>query len=1115
MKKKLGFLFLFFFFSISPFFAQLQITANATITQLVNSLAGSGATITNPTLVCPTGAYGTFTNGNLTNLGINGGVLLTTGTAATGGPPPVTGVNAPASSFASTDNTGAGNNLLTGIAGATTYEECRLEFDITPSCATLQMSYVFGSEEYPEFVNQGFNDAFGFFITGPNPGGGTYNNVNIANVPGSGNPVTIDNINSSLNSQYYIDNSGSSTIVYDGLTTPLTASVSVTPCAIYHMILVIADGGDGIYDSGVFLTYQGLTCPSPVVSASGSQTICPGGSATLSASGMTNYTWSPGGQTGPNITVTPTVTTTYTVTGTQGLCNTSTATLTVTVASPSSTASNSGPYCQGSTVSLTATGGGTYSWSGPGGFTSNSQNPSITNSTNGMSGVYSVTVTNGSCTSTATTSVTVSSAPIATASNSGPFCDGQTISLSGGGGSSYNWSGPGGFTSTSQNPSITGANSGMSGVYTVTVSIGTCTAVNTTTVIINPSPTITTNTITICSGGSGILVASGGTSYTWSSGTTPLSADQDSVSVSSTTPVTYTVTGTDANGCTNTAFASVLINSNSITVTASNNDTICAGANTTVSVNTSNPASFIWLPGNATTATLTVTPSVTTTYTVNAIDANGCTGSDTVTVLVAQPITITPATGSVSCNNTCDGQASVSVNPPSGPFANYTYSWSNGSTASSAGNNLCAGNYTVTITDAAGCSTTQTITVNQPQPVTISGSVTDVLCNGGQTGSASVITSGGTGTYTVSWSNSGSGITQNNLGAGIYTAIVTDGNGCTANTQVIISEPSALSLTLSAQALDCNNPTGSVASIISGGTPNYSFAWSPQGSGQNPSGLPAGTYTATVTDANGCVITQTTTISSSIASPNVSAGNSDTLGCGPNASLSLSGSSSTAGVAYSWSGPNGFSSTQANPSVSNPGMYILTVTDPSNGCTSTDTVVIDQTFINAAFTLNPPTGQYPLPVQFTNTSSNATNYFWSFGNGSTSTSVNDTTVYLSPSTYTVMLIATNSFGCVDTAYATVLVTDVSFILIPNIFSPNGDNVNDLLTIQSEGIISLEMDIFDRWGLVVAKVTNVNGGWDGKSENGNDSPDGTYYYIVKAKGVDGKDYGVEGYFMLVR
>ena len=77
------------------------------------------------------------------------------------------------------------------------------------------------------------------------------------------------------------------------------------------------------------------------------------------------------------------------------------------------------------------------------------------------------------------------------------------------------------------------------------------------------------------------------------------------------------------------------------------------------------------------------------------------------------------------------------------------------------------------------------------------------------------------------------------------------------------------------------------------------------------------------------------------------------------------------------------------------------------------------------------------------------------------------------------------------------------------------SLNDLLTIQSEGIISLEMNIYDRWGLSVAKISSVSGGWDGKSANGNDSPDGTYYYIVKAKGVDGKEYSVEGYFMLVR
>ena len=215
------------------------------------------------------------------------------------------------------------------------------------------------------------------------------------------------------------------------------------------------------------------------------------------------------------------------------------------------------------------------------------------------------------------------------------------------------------------------------------------------------------------------------------------------------------------------------------------------------------------------------------------------------------------------------------------------------------------------------------------------------------------------------------------------------------------------------------------------------------------------------------------------------------------------------GVTYSWSGPNNFTSSQASPSIGNTGSYTLTVTDPANGCTSTDVVDVTQSFISAAFVATPTAGVAPLQVIFTNASSNATSYTWSFGNGNESSQLNDTITY-GPGTYQVILIAQNNFGCIDTAFATIIVEDPFTILIPNIFTPNNDGANDVFFIPSSGLRSMNVGIYDRWGKLIHEITSTTGTW-----TGGDSPDGTYYYILTAKANDGKDINQQGYFQLIR
>ncbi|PKP18838.1 MAG: hypothetical protein CVU05_12705, partial [Bacteroidetes bacterium HGW-Bacteroidetes-21] len=234
-------------------YGQLQIDQSMNAQQLVpNVLISGGVTVSNITFLGAAGSTGSpmiarFFNGNTTNLGLTEGIVMCTG--------PVTGIPAGVGTFLSQDMGAAGDATLSSIGGNTSYDAAVLEFDFIPLDNTVSFRYVFGSEEYPEYVGTGYNDAFGFFITGTNPGGGNYTNFNMALVPSTTTPVTINNVNSGSYSTYFVDNQtlGGTTIVFDGFTTVLTAQANVVPCQQYHIKIAISDIGDGIYDSGVFL----------------------------------------------------------------------------------------------------------------------------------------------------------------------------------------------------------------------------------------------------------------------------------------------------------------------------------------------------------------------------------------------------------------------------------------------------------------------------------------------------------------------------------------------------------------------------------------------------------------------------------------------------------------------------------------------------------------------------------------------------------------------------------------------------------------------------------------------------------------------------------------------
>lgn len=223
--------------------AQLQVTPSNAANLVQNVLIGQGIQVSNIQFSGNAQQMGSF-NGQNSNIGLPAGVFISTGRIGD-----AVGPNNDAS--VGDDLNGGGDaDLESQIPGATTFDAATLIFDFVPQSSQLSFNYVFASEEYPEFVGSQYNDAFAFLISGPGlpPGG-----QNIAFIPGTTTPVAINNVNQTANSSFYVNNSPGNTVQFDGFTTPLSAKVTVQACQTYTIKIVIADVGDGIYDSGVFL----------------------------------------------------------------------------------------------------------------------------------------------------------------------------------------------------------------------------------------------------------------------------------------------------------------------------------------------------------------------------------------------------------------------------------------------------------------------------------------------------------------------------------------------------------------------------------------------------------------------------------------------------------------------------------------------------------------------------------------------------------------------------------------------------------------------------------------------------------------------------------------------
>ncbi len=499
--------------------------------------------------------------------------------------------------------------------------------------------------------------------------------------------------------------------------------------------------------------------------------------------------------------------------------------------------------------------------------------------------------------------------------------------------------------------------------------------------------------------------------YSWSPATGLSSTTIPNPVASPTTTTVYTVQVTDERGCTATDNVTVTVNPLP-SITKLTTDPTCSPGNDgiiDITVAGNSPFNFNWSTG-ATTEDLTGLTFGT--YTVTVTDANGCTATDATTFAVPG-FSVSGVVTDVSCNSGNDGAINVTVTGGTSP---YSYNWSSGQTIEDL-TNITAGTYTVTVIDLNGCIAGNTFIVTEPTPIVLTlNSLTHVDCNGNSTGAIDISVSGGTPGYSYNWISLPStpiATTEDisSLPAGNYQITVTDGNACTALDTYTINEPAILTVNAVVTNVTCNGlNNGQIDITVTGGTTNYSYAWSNGATTEDITSLAPNTYTVTVTDFNGCqTTTQATITEPAVLSSTINA--TDALCYGStDGTVTVTPTGGTAPYNYAWS--NGGTTGSITVGA---GTYTVTITD-INGCITTNSAIVNEpllltatitTFSNVTC-FNANNGSATVVAGF-----GTQGYSYAWSNGSTTPTVSG----LDGGTYTVTV--TDNNGCTATATVTI------------------------------------------------------------------------------------------------
>ncbi|MCC7030454.1 MAG: SprB repeat-containing protein, partial [Chitinophagaceae bacterium] len=780
-------------------------------------------------------------------------------------------------------------------------------------------------------------------------------------------------------------------------------------------------------------------------------------------------------------TYTITITDATTCTGTTILTVTEPPLLTITVSNIINETCNGA--CNGSSQS-TASGGTlpyTYAISAPGNTNASGFNSAL------CGGTYTVTVTDANgCTASSTFAVaqaqllTLAFSNILNVTCNG-LCDGSSQVAAAGGNAPYNYT----ISPAGNINAVSGAATALcAGVFTVSVTDANgCSASGTFNITEPPVLTLTINNINnvLCAGdcnGTAQALASGGATPFVYSVNSPGIINANTGALSALCAGSYTVTVNDVNGCSSSAVFQVTepaalawANTTAVNVNCHGGSD---GSISTTATGGTGTINYTLQPNNITNISGQFTNLIAGVYTVSAVDANGCSISTVLTI--TEPVLL-QLTNLANTQPTCvpgnDGSLTVTA---SGGTPAYTYNIGGANQASNVFLNLGAGNYTVTVTDANGCTASSTITIAAPNSPVISAVLTtDVTCNGGNDGAITATASGGLGALNYNLQpgnvNNASGVFSN-LTAGIYTITVGDANGCTVSSTAIIAQPLVLSWS-AANAVDVNCNGGNDGSITvnaAGGTGIISYKLQP-GNVTNANGifnnLIAGIYTLTATDANGCSLTITLQVSQAppITWLTATAVNVTCNG-GSDGSIAVTATGGTGILNYTLQ-PNNITNVSGQFTNLIAGVYTVSAVD-ANGCSTSTVLTITEPVLLQLTNLanTQPTCVPGNDGSLTVTASGGTPaYTYNIGGANQASNV---FLNLGAGNYTVTV--TDANGCTASSTITIAAPNspvISAVLTTDV-TCNGGNDGAITTTASGGLGALN------YNLQPGNVSNASG-----------------------------------------
>ena len=1043
-------------------YGQINVTGGQTAQQLAEYLAGPNITVTNAVLsegntVLGTGASsvaaGQFTGTN-SDIGFDSGVILSSGNVTE-----APGPNNTASAGANLNNSGTAQ--MTGIAGATTYDAITLEFDFEVQSSFIQFNYVFASEEYPEFAppnNSSYNDVFAFFISGL----GITGEENIALVPNSTNPVSINNINgdpANPNNIYYNDNAGGQDIQFDGYTTILQAQRgNLTPCETYHLKLVISDAGDGVYSSAVFLQENSLI--QGIVDVQ-TQTIngdnialegCIPASFTFSYDDVSNQdrviNFTVGGSavngvdyqfvdSTMTIVAGDTSATIYIDAFSDGLTE-GQETIWI-IYQPAACAAYDTAYLfinDAQPIEFTLDGTNLDCFA-------NNSGEILVNATGGFPPyTFEVTYPNGSTgtqTSNPMTGLEAGTYSVQVFDSYGCEADALVVGGVYDADTTFLPDVPNGQVITYDAPlDIQGFNTGQT-ITDVSQIQQICATMEHSylgdLMITVEAPSGEIVVLKQQNGGGscdlGEPIATGpvdgqagsqltdpgdGYEYCFNAGPVYLTMVQESNN--------FTRNYTDGMG---NSYTDTYLPAGSYTPFESFTNLVGADMNGTWTMHVTdqfaldNGYIFNWyisLIGDMPDTLVTLT----------------------------EPVEIV-TTGFVT-NSTCggnDGSIDIDIQDAVAP---YTVMWSSGQTTEDL-SGIPAGTYTVTVTDANGCQSVETFLVNNVGSLNITSTVTAASCYGGNDGSIDITPTGGQTPYTFTWDSGQTTEDISGLTAGDYTVTMQDQQGCIISEVITVSEATQIVInSVSVQDEECNTDNGAIDIDVTGGTGSYGYQWSNGAITEDISGLTAATYTVDVVDGNGCTASASYTLVNDVSNcsafcfieleANVI---TDEMCGNGNGAVDINVLNAVAPVTYSWS--NG--ATTEDISGLAAGDYTVVATD-ANNCSEVMTFTVVNNTGNLAIA-NVAIGEENCgntngSIDITVTGG-AMPYTFAWSNGPTT----EDQTGLSAGTYDVTI--TDGNGCMTTASYTVAnnagTLAATATIVPELCTSSNGSINQTVT----------------------------------------------------------------------